>query len=63
MPEEVDINDNPLRCRHVLGSFFLVYSPDLLFTREVFPAGGTHADPSKLTSYKALEAQRAAREG
>jgi len=40
-----------------VGSFFLVYNPDLLFTREVFPAGGTHVHPSKLTSYKALEAQ------
>src|SRR6266567_8428769 len=46
-----------------VGSFFLVYSPDLHFAREVFPTGGTHGHPSKSTSYKALEAQRAAREG
>jgi len=42
---------------------FSVHSPDLHFVREIFPTGGTHAHPSKSTSYKALEAQRAAREG
>ena len=41
---------------------FLIYGSDLPFPREVFPNGGAHAQPSKSTSHKALEAQRAARE-
>jgi hypothetical protein len=36
--------------------------PDLLFISEVFPTGRIHGHPSKSTSHKALEAQRAARE-
>jgi hypothetical protein len=47
----------------VVISYSSVYGPHLLFIREVFPNGGTHAQPSKSTSHKALEAQRAAREG
>lgn len=41
----------------------LMSNPDSRFFREVFPNSGAHVHPSKSTSYRALEAQRAAREG
>jgi len=69
MPPVVQMRRNVLECSwsggiHVrLFSSHLMSTPDSRFFRQVFPNSGAHVHPSKLISYRALEAQRAAREG